>query len=299
MSLLVVGSVALDSVETPFGRRDDALGGSATYFSCAASYFTDVHLVAVVGDDFPDDHVQVLRGMRVTTDGLETVPGKTFRWAGKYGLDLNERDTLSTELNVFEDFHPKLPTESTEVPYVFLANIHPTLQLEVLEQVVSPKFVALDTMNFWIEGAREELAAVLERSDAIMLNDSEARMLADDSNLVRAARKIEGMGPETVVIKKGEHGCLLFSGRDHFAAPAYPLEDVFDPTGAGDSFAGGFMGYVASCGSADVETMRKAVIYGSVIASFCVETFSVDRLVALTREQIDQRYADFEQITKF
>ncbi|RJP70796.1 MAG: sugar kinase [Candidatus Abyssobacteria bacterium SURF_17] len=299
MAVLVVGSVALDTVVTPFGKADEALGGSATYFSLAASYFDHPRLVAVVGEDFPEEHKQTLRRCNVDTEGLEVRAGKTFRWAGKYGFDLNQRETLSTHLNVFEHFHPRLPGNYRESEYVFLGNIHPRLQLEVLDQVSSPVFVACDTMNFWIENERETLCEVIKRVDAIVLNDSEARELACEPNLAKAARNIQELGCLKVIIKKGEHGCLFFTPHSHFSAPAYPLESVYDPTGAGDSFAGGFMGYLARHGKLDELSIRRAIIYGSVLASFTVERFGVQRLLGLSEPEVLARYKEFLEITRF
>lgn len=299
MSVLVVGSVALDTVITPFGKREDALGGSATYFSCAASFFSSPHVVAVIGEDFPPEHIRTLRSLNVDLEGLAAKPGKTFRWAGKYGYDLNERETISTHLNVFEDFHPILPESYRSVEYVFLGNIHPNLQLEVLEQVGSPKFVACDTMNLWIEKEGDALRQLLTRVDAIVLNDSEARELAQEPNLSKAARKIQDMGCLKVIIKKGEHGCLFFTPHGHFSAPAYPLDSVNDPTGAGDAFAGGFMGYLSKTDSIDELNIRRAIIYGSVMASFTVEEFSIDRVLRLADEEIATRYNEFREITSF
>ena len=299
MPVLVVGSMALDTVVTPFGKREEALGGAATYFSCAASYFDQPRIVAVVGKDFPDEHIQTLRHLGVDLEGLEIRPGKTFRWSGKYGYDLNQRDTLSTFLNVFEHFHPKLPEKYKSSEFVFLGNIHPGLQLEVLDQVAKPKFVACDTMNLWIETERDTLCELIRRVDAILLNDSEARQLTGEPNLARAARAIQGMGCLKVVIKKGEHGCLFFSPHSHFSAPAYPLDSVNDPTGAGDAFAGGFMGYLAQNNKVDEISIRRAIVYGSVLASFTVEQFSIDRIVGLSQEEISARYKEFREITLF
>lgn len=299
MSVLVVGSVALDTVITPFGKKDDALGGSATYFSCAARFFNPPAMVAVVGEDFPPEHIQTFQRLNIDLEGLERKPGKTFRWAGRYGYDLNERETLSTELNVFEDFHPRLPENYRNTKFVFLGNIHPALQLEVLDQILDPTFVACDTMNLWIETERDALCELLPRVDAIVLNDSEARELAREPNLSKAARTIQDLGCLKVIIKKGEHGCLFFTPRSHFSAPAYPLDSVNDPTGAGDAFAGGFMGYLSKHVKIDDLHIRRAIIYGSVMASFTVEEFSVDRVLKLTDEEIATRYKEFREITLF
>jgi sugar/nucleoside kinase (ribokinase family) len=296
--LLVVGSVALDSVTTPFGKVDEALGGSATYFSYSASFFTRVRLVATVGSDFPEDHVRLLRDRGVDVTGLQrSAGGRTFRWVGEYGYDLNEARTLDTQLNVLATFRPALPDALRRVPYLFLANIDPELQLDVLRQMAErPRLVALDTMNFWIQGKREALLRVLREVDVITINDAEARQLAGEANLIRAARAIAGMGPRVVVVKRGEYGALMLAEDAFFAAPAYPLESVFDPTGAGDTFAGGFMGYLASEGASDGASMRRAVVYGSVMASFTVEDFSLNRLFRLEQSEIAERAAAFQDL---
>ena len=299
MAVLIVGSVALDTVITPFGKNEEALGGAATYFSCAANYFDNARMVAVVGDDFPREHMQTFRSLNIDLEGLEVQPGKTFRWSGKYGYDLNQRDTLSTHLNVFEHFHPKLPDSYRTSEFVFLGNIHPSLQLEVLDQIETPGFVACDTMNLWIENEREKLGELIKRVDAVVLNDSEARELTGEPNLAKAARRIQDMGCLKVVIKKGEHGCLFFTPHSHFSAPAYPLDSVNDPTGAGDAFAGGFMGYLSRNGKVDELNIRRAIIYGSVMASFTVEEFGIERLVSLSDEEISARYKEFREITLF
>jgi len=299
MSVLVVGSAALDSIETPFGIADDALGGSAIYFSSSASFFTPVNVVAVVGQDFPHDQVQYLSDRGVDFSGLVTEDGKTFRWGGKYNLNMNDRDTLFTHLNVFEDFKPVLPDNYKSSPYVFLANIQPQLQLEVLGQMNKPKLVVLDTMNFWIEGALDVLKEALKQVDILIINDSETRQLSGEYNLFKAARIIQSMGPKTIVLKKGEHGAMLITGDDYFWAPAYPLEVLYDPTGAGDTFAGGFLGYIAKTDDISPSNLRKAVIYGSTLASFCVEKFSVERLKELTMSEIAERYKKFVDLTKF
>jgi sugar/nucleoside kinase (ribokinase family) len=300
MSLLVVGSVALDSVETPFGRRDDALGGSATFFSTAASFFGPVSLIGAVGDDFPEEHVRFLEGRGVDLSGLQRVPGKTFRWKGRYAFDLNEAQTLDTQLNVFGQFRPELPAHLRRPDLLFLGNIHPDLQGLVLDQVAArPKLVALDTMNFWISGTREALLRTLARVDMLFINDAEVRQLSGEHNVVKAARAVLGMGPKRVVVKRGEYGAVLFDGDRVFAAPAYPLEDVFDPTGAGDSFAGGFMGFLARHGNGSVEALRQACIAGSTLASFAVEQFSLERFRDLTAREIDERFAAFGALTRF
>jgi sugar/nucleoside kinase (ribokinase family) len=299
MSLLVVGSVALDSLETPFGQKEDALGGSATYFSTSASFFSPVQVVAVVGEDFPEQHLTFLKGRGIDLEGVTREPGKTFRWKGKYGYQLNEAQTLDTQLNVFERFDPKLPESYRDAPFVFLGNIHPELQGKVLDQVRAPKLVAADTMNFWIQGSRDALLKTLARVNLLFVNDAEARQLAGEHNVVKAARAILSMGPNRVVIKRGEYGALLFD-RDHiFACPAYPLAEVFDPTGAGDTFAGGFMGTVATLGNLNEETLRRAMVTGSVMASFTVERFSLERLREVKRPEIHARFAEFKKLTHF
>ena len=297
--LLVVGSVALDSVETPFGKVQEVLGGSATFFSYAASFLTQVRLVATVGQDFPEQHVKLLRDRGVDVRGLQVARGKTFRWTGAYGYDLNEAKTLDTQLNVFADFRPELDEMQTRTPYLFLANIDPELQLAVLKQMRGrPKLIALDTMNFWIKGKREALLRVLREVDVVTINDGEARQLAEEPNLIKAARKISALGPRTVVVKRGEYGALLFDGGAFFVVPAYPLESVFDPTGAGDTFAGGFMGYLAFRDRTDAATVRRAMVYGSVMASFTVEDFSLNRLAQLDTREIDRRYKEFEDLIR-
>ncbi|GAB4390688.1 MAG: PfkB family carbohydrate kinase [Thermodesulfovibrionales bacterium] len=299
MGLLVVGSIALDSVKTPFGEAEEVLGGSATYFSTAASYFTDVSLVAVVGEDFPEKHVMFLKTRNIDLRGLERKAGKTFRWKGSYGYDLNEARTHATELNVFESFRPRIPAEYSEADVVFLANIDPDLQREVLGQVKSPRLVAADTMNFWIEGKRGALLETLKLVDVLIINEGEARQLADEANLVRAARKIIADGPKVLVIKRGEYGVLMFNGGSVFSAPAYPLESVFDPTGAGDTFAGGFMGYLANTMDFSESAMRTATIMGSVMASFNVEDFSLNRIKQLDYKEIEGRYREFKALSHF
>ena len=299
MSILVVGSVAFDSVETPFGKADNVLGGSATYFSTAASYFSDVKLVAVVGEDFPDEHIDFLKNKGVDVNGLKRVQGKTFRWQGSYDYDLNEAHTLATHLNVFERFKPEIPSAYQNTPYVFLANIDPIIQLDVLLQVEKPKFVACDTMNFWIEGKPDALKRLLSKVDLFVLNEGEAREFAGEPNLVKAAKQILSYGPKTLIIKRGEYGALMFNGNSVFSAPAYPLESIFDPTGAGDSFAGGLMGYLANTDDTSESNIRQAIIFGSVMASFNVEDFSLNRMKTLTLKEIHERYREFKQLTHF
>ena len=298
-SILTVGSVAFDSVKTPFGEVSRVVAGAATYFSIAASFFTDVRLVGVVGDDFLDDHLSVFTGRRVELDGLQRVAGETFRWRGEYSSDLNTRETIYTHLNVFEDFRPRIPDRFRSTPFVFLANIHPSLQLEVLEQVKQPELVALDTMNYWIEGTPEELQKVLSRVDILVINDSEARQLSEEGNLVKAARIIQGMGPERVVIKRGEYGVLMTRPEGFFAVPSLPLDRVCDPTGAGDTFAGGFLGFLAAATKITDQVVNQAVIAGSVMASFAVEGFGLDRLLTLTDMEIKQRFGEFKRLTHF
>ena len=299
MSILVVGSVALDSVETPFGKEDNILGGSATYFSTSASFFTDVNLVAVVGDDFPQEHVDYLRSRDIDLRGLARVSGKTFRWKGKYGYDLNDAQTLETDLNVFADFKPRIPEEYAATDYLFLANIDPELQMEVLNQVATPRIIACDTMNFWISSKPEALKKVLERVDILIINEGEARQLSGESNLVKAARKVLSFGAKTLIIKRGEYGVLMSNGSSIFAVPAYPLEEVFDPTGAGDTFAGGFMGYLANTGDTSEDGIRQAIFFGSVMASFNVEDFSLNRLKRLNYKEIEERYRELKSMTHF
>jgi len=297
--LLTVGSVALDSVRTPFGEVEEELGGAASYASVAASFFTAARLVAVVGEDFPERHVAKLGERGVDLRGLRREAGKTFRWGGYYEYDLNQAHTTFTELNVFESFRPELPESYRQTPYVFLANIEPRLQLSVLDQVRRPKLVACDTMNYWIERAPDRVREVLARSDIALMNDAEARQLCGQSNLLAAAREILNSGPGVVVIKKGEHGAIMLSQDSYFAAPGYPLEEVRDPTGAGDTFAGGLMGYLARCGETDDAALRRAIICGTVMASFAVEDFSLGRLLRLTHEEIAERYHEIVTMTRF
>jgi sugar/nucleoside kinase (ribokinase family) len=299
MSLLVVGSVALDSVETPFGAREEVLGGAATYFSICASFFGPVRLVGVVGQDFPQEHLRFLESRGVDLTGLAREPGLTFRWKGLYQADLNQARTLDTQLNVFATFRPDLPEAYRDSHYLFLANIDPDLQRYVLDQVRSPRFVGCDTMNYWIASKRASLLETLRRVDMLFVNDAEARQLAGEQNVVQAARQILTMGPRAVVVKRGEYGALFFSGDQMFAASAYPLPVLFDPTGAGDSFAGGFMGYLASVGKQDHQALRRAIVVGGVLASFAVEQFSLDRLRTLTAAEIRARYGEFRRLAHF
>ena len=301
MSVLVVGSLALDTIETPFGSVRDAVGGSAVYISAAASYFFNpVRLVGVVGGDFPREGFEFLEQRHVDLEGLEVISdGKTFRYAGRYRYDLNERDTLSTDLNVFERFDPKIPERFRKSRVVCLGNIDPALQRRVLELMEKPRFVVCDTMNYWIEGRNAELRETLKRINVLILNDSEARLLSKEPNLIKAARVIRGMGPSVVIIKKGEHGALLLTEQLVFSAPAYPMENIFDPTGAGDSFAGGFVGWLARTDDFSEENLKRAVIYGSTLASFCVEKFSVDGIRDLTYLQIQDRFRQFRELSRF
>jgi sugar/nucleoside kinase (ribokinase family) len=301
MSVLIVGSIALDTVKTPFEEHTDLLGGSASYAALGASFFSPVNLVGVVGDDFPEAHIELFSSREIDLKGLQTVPGKTFRWSGEYMLDMNVRETRSVELNVFEHFNPALPAEYRSTPVVLLANIGPNLQNHVLDQVENPKFVIADTMDLWIDIARAELLRLLPRLDLLILNDSEARQLTSQTSLVKAGASIRNMGPSHVVIKKGEHGALLFGPERFFSCGAYPLEDIHDPTGAGDTFAGGLAGWLAAQNGRPVtfELLRQAVVQGSVLASFNVEAFSLERLRNLTMNDIDQRYEDFRLMQQF
>ncbi len=304
--MVIVGSVAYDGVETPHGKVDRMLGGACTYIALSASYFTQPKIVAVVGDDFAPEDTELLASRGIDLAGLERVPGKSFFWAGKYSPDMNDRETLVTDLNVFADFNPKLPDSYKSAPYLLLGNIQPALQRSVLQQMDgSQRIVGGDTMNYWIGSFREELLKTIADWDFLLINDGEARMLSGENNLKKAAAKILEMGPSTLVIKRGEYGAILWRGEGHFIAPGYLLDSVFDPTGAGDCFAGGFMGYLAGQGidfksdSVDHGAIRRAVIYGSVMGSFCCERFGVDRFRTLTREEIDARFQEFEAFTSF
>jgi sugar/nucleoside kinase (ribokinase family) len=301
VSVLVVGSLAIDSIETPFGSAPKALGGSAMYISCAASYLTNpIRLVGVVGGDFPKEGIAMLEERNVDLEGLEVVKGgKTFHWAGRYHYDLNVRDTLTTQLNVFEKFDPKIPPKYKNSTYVCLGNIDPVLQLRVLDQIERPRMVICDTMNYWIEGKTRELLETLKRIDILILNESEARLLSKEPNLIKAARVIRGMGPKIVIVKKGEHGALLITETIVFSAPAYPMENIFDPTGAGDAFAGGFVGWLGRTDDLSEENLKRAVIYGSALASFCVEKFGVDGLKDLTYLRIQDRFRAFRELSRF
>ncbi|HDP70413.1 MAG TPA: sugar kinase [Actinobacteria bacterium] len=299
MSILVVGSIGLDNIKTPFGKVENILGGSAIHFSYSASFFSPVNVVGVIGEDFPDEHFNPLRERGVDLRGVETKKGKTFRWSGSYDYDLNQAHTLETQLNVLEEFNPNLLNEYEESKFVFLANIDPELQLEVLKQIKDPYIVVGDTMNFWIEHKKDALMKTLKNLDILLMNDSEARELCGTHSLLEAAQKILRLGPSTVIIKKGEHGALMFTDSTHFAAPAYPLEEINDPTGAGDSFAGGFLGHLAQTKDFSEATIRRAVVFGSVMASYNVEDFGPKKLQKLTTQEIEKRYKEFEAITRF
>jgi sugar/nucleoside kinase (ribokinase family) len=298
-AVLIVGSVALDNVRTPFGHADWVLGGAASYASVSASFFAPVRMVAVIGEDFPEEHLAQFARHRIDLRGLQRAPGDTFRWSGYYEYDLNQAHTTATELNVFESFRPELPADYRNSPYVFLANIDPALQLSVLDQVRRPKLVVCDTMNYWIESAREKVLEVLARVDVALMNDAEARQLCDEPNLIAAARKVLDYGPGAVIIKKGEHGAMMLSSHSFFSAPGYPLEEVRDPTGAGDTFAGGLIGYLARCGDCEDGALRRAIISGSVMASFTVEDFSLRRLLRLEPAEIAERYREVGLMTRF
>lgn len=301
MGLLVVGSLGLDTVATPFDRVENALGGSATYISLAASYFSGpVYLVGVVGEDFPKKYLDLLEEHNIDLEGLQIVKGgKTFRWSGKYHYDLNVRDTLLTELNVFEKFNPIIPDKFKKAKFVLLGNIDPALQVRVLDQMEEPHFVVGDTMNYWIEGKKDDLLELLKRVNVLIINDSEARLLAKEPNLIKAWKIIREMGPEILIIKKGEHGALLFTDETIFSAPAYPMEMIYDPTGAGDTFAGGFIGYLHKTQDLSPENMKRAVIYGSAMASFCVEKFSTKGLEEIEYLRVQDRYREFLQLSRF
>jgi sugar/nucleoside kinase (ribokinase family) len=302
MSTVVVGTVAFDKIETPFGKTDKILGGAATYISLTAAHFTDdVHIISVVGGDFPDEYISLLSDRGVNTDGLQVKPeGKSFYWSGRYHTDMNTRDTLVTELNVLADFDPVLPASCLTPEFVVLGNLTPSVQIRVLDQLTKrPKLIVMDTMNFWMDSAWDDLMKVIARVDVLMVNDSEARQLTGEYSLVKAAQKILNMGPKYLVIKKGEHGALLFHGDSVFFAPALPLEEVFDPTGAGDTFAGGFIGHLASSGDISFGNMKNAIIYGSAMASFTVEKFGTEGLLNLTKVDIDERIKLFVDLVQF
>jgi sugar/nucleoside kinase (ribokinase family) len=299
MALLVVGTVAFDSIRTPHGRAENILGGSAAYFALAASWFVPVQIVAVVGEDFGEEHLRLFQDRGVDTSGLVQARGKTFRWSGEYAGDMNEARTLETHLNVFEEFSPTIPASYLDSEFVFLGNIDPVLQLHVRRQLLKARLAALDSMNYWIKAKPEELKKTLAEADVLLINETEARMLSGISNLKKAAEVIQKMGPRTLVIKRGEHGVTLFSDGGIFSAPAFPLDEVHDPTGAGDSFAGGFMGHLARAGDLSHCQLRRAVVYGSVMASYAVEEFGLARLLRLTPREIEARYREFKNLTHF
>ena len=297
MSLLVVGSIAFDSVETPTDCRDHVIGGSATYFSYAASYFTKVNLVGVVGEDWPDEHTQLLESRNINTEGLEVKPGeKTFSWKGKYLPNMNDRETLEVNLNVFETFSPVLPDSYKDTPFVFLANGAPTVQLQVLDQVNNPKFVVADTMDLWINIQKDELLQLIQRIDGLVLNDSEAKLLTGEENLVKAGQAVLDLGAKFCVLKKGEHGAMYFGKDECYVLPAFPTDQVLDPTGAGDSFAGGMMGYLASQDATDPASIKRSLVYGTLVASYNVEDFSLDRMKQIEREALDKRFSQYKQM---
>ena len=300
MSILIVGSLAFDDIETPFGHSDNTLGGSSTYIALSASYFTErIQMIGVVGYDFEDEHFELLHSRNIDTKGIQKVEyGKTFRWAGRYHYDMNTRDTLDTQLNVFADFDPIVPDQYKNAEFVCLGNIDPELQLKVLDQINKPKLVICDTMNFWIEGKLDALKKTLERVDIFIINDGEARLLSGNPNLVKSARIIRQMGPKILIIKKGEHGALLFTDSGIFAAPAFPLENIFDPTGAGDTFAGGFIGHLSRCETINDVELRRAVLYGSTMASFCVEKFGTEKIASLDLLEIEDRFQSFRELSR-
>ncbi|MBK96984.1 MAG: sugar kinase [Planctomycetaceae bacterium] len=297
MSLLVVGSIAFDSVETPTDRRDNVIGGSATYFSYAASYFTDVNLVGVVGEDWPEEHTQLLQSRKINTEGLDVKPGeKTFSWKGKYLPNMNDRETLEVNLNVFETFSPVLPESYKDTPFVFLANGAPTVQMQVLDQVNHPKLVVADTMDLWINIQKDELLELIKRIDGLVLNDSEAKLLTGEENLVKAGQAVLDLGAKFCVLKKGEHGAMYFGDDGCYVLPAFPTDQVLDPTGAGDSFAGGMMGYLASQDATDPASIKRALVYGTLVASFNVEDFSLERMKQIERQALDERFTQYQQM---
>ncbi len=299
MEILVVGSVALDSIKTPFGEVEGVLGGSSVYFSVASSYFVKTNLLAVVGEDFPEEYLNFLQNKNIDLTGLQRKRGKTFRWKGSYDLDLSKVETLETSLNVFEDFHPQIPLKYQDSKYIFLANIDPELQLKVLEQVENPALIVGDTMNFWIEKRFEKLKEMIKRLDILIINEAEAREFTKETNLIKALQKILSLGPKIVVVKQGSYGALMFNGSSFFSVPAYPLEAVLDPTGAGDSFAGGLLGHLARTGSLEDKEIRRAIIFGSVMASFAIEDFGLNRLKRVNYKEIEARFKEFKELTHF
>lgn len=299
VDLIIVGTLGYDNIETPFGKRENVLGGSASYAGIAASFFTSAGIVSIVGSDFQEQHKQLLQSKNISLQGLKQMSGKTFAWGGAYIDDMNEAKTIFTDLNTLIDFDAEVPEEYRNAPYVFLANTDPELQMKVIQQLKQPKFIVMDTMNFWITTKKKELLEVIGKADVLLMNDGEARMLFQTRNLLQAAREALQRGPKFVIIKKGEHGALLFSNQSHFSAPSYPLEVVKDPTGCGDCFAGGFMGYLAKHQVVDEASLRKAIIYGSVIASFNAEDFSVERISRTTQEEIEQRYQQMKALREF
>ena len=299
MSILVVGTVALDTVQTPFGKAKNVLGGSATYFAIAASFFSKVKLVSIAGKDFPQKFISLLQARGIDTKGLQIKKGKTFRWSGRYSYDLNSPQTLRTELNLLSHFNPHIPSEYQNERFIFLANIDPRIQLKVLNQLKAPKLVVSDTMNYWIEYEKEALKRVVQRSDILVLNDAEARQFSQQSNLIKAAKVLLGLGPRLVIIKRGEYGCSLFSRSFSFYIPAYLLEEALDPTGAGDTFAGGFLGHLAACPKITESAFKRAVVFGSVMASYVVEDFSLNQLTSLKRKDIETRFSEFQRLTRF
>lgn len=299
MAVLIVGSIGIDAVKTPFGEVSDVLGGSCVYASVSCSFFDKPKILSVAGEDFPDEYLSFLTSFEIDTTGLNILPGKTFRWKGFYTYELNEAKTLETQLNVLADFNPTLPPSYKDIKYIFLGNIDPEVQIKVLEQIEKKELIVLDTMNYWIENKRDALGEAIKMVDIVVLNDGEAREFTGEPNLVKAGGKIMALGPEVVIIKKGEHGCCMFSKDGIFSAPAYPLENIFDPTGAGDTFAGALIGYLANTASKSDEQLRRAVIFGSAMASFVVEEFSINRMKRLTWEEIRERYYKFKELSHF
>ncbi len=299
MSVLVVGTVAFDSIETPYGSAERILGGSASYFAMAASFFSPVRIVGVIGEDFPQEYLDIFSKTGIDIEGIQKEKGETFHWRGRYHEDLNVRDTVELRLNVLSGYVPRLPNSYRDSEYVFLGNIDPAMQMEVLQQLNNSRLVACDTMDHWIQGSGEELKKVLKKVEILVINDSEAALLSSERNVVRAARSILKMGPKSLLIKRGEYGVLQFSDSSLFATPAYPLEEVFDPTGAGDSFAGAFMGYLSLTGDHSQRGLRRAIVYGNVVASFTVEDFGLKKIASLTMDEIEERYQRFVELTNF